>query len=132
MCRPKISIIGTGAVGATTAHWAAAKEVGDIVLVDVIEGLPQGKALELWEAGPVAGFDLHLRGTNSYEETVDSDVVVITAGIARKPGMSREDLFATNKAIVEGIVSEAVQRSPNAIFIVVTNPLDTMHTWPGR
>jgi malate dehydrogenase len=126
MHRPKISIIGTGAVGATAAHWAAAKGLGDIVLVDVIEGLPQGKALDLWEAGPVAGFDLRLRGTNSYEETVDSDVVVITAGIARKPGMSREDLLATNKAIVEGVVQEAVQRSPNAILVVVTNPLDTM------
>ena len=126
MPRPKISIIGTGAVGATVAHWAAAKGLGDIVLVDVIAGLPQGKALDLWEAGPVAGFDVRLSGTNSYEETVDSDVVVITAGIARKPGMSREDLLATNQAIVAGVVQEAVQRSPNAILVVVTNPLDTM------
>ncbi|MCZ6479607.1 MAG: malate dehydrogenase, partial [candidate division NC10 bacterium] len=86
MGRPKISIIGAGAVGATAAHWAAGKELGDIVLVDIIEGLPQGKALDLWEAGPVEGFDSRIVGTNGYEETVDSDVVVITAGIARKPG----------------------------------------------
>jgi malate dehydrogenase len=126
MRRPKISIIGAGAVGATAAHWAAAKELGDIVLTDIIEGLPQGKALDLWEAGPIEGFDNRIVGTNGYEETADSDVVVITAGIARKPGMSREDLLATNKAIVGGVVQEVVKRSPNAILIVVSNPLDTM------
>lgn len=126
MGRPKISIIGAGAVGATAAHWAVAKELGDVVLVDVVEGLPQGKALDLWEAGPIEGFDSRIVGTNGYEETVDSDVVVITAGIARKPGMSREDLLATNKAIVEGVVREVVKRSPNAFLVVVSNPLDTM------
>lgn len=126
MGRPKISIIGAGAVGATAAHWAAAKELGDIVLTDIIEGLPQGKALDLWEAGPVEGFDNRIVGTNGYEETVDSDVVVITAGIARKPGMSREDLLATNKAIIQQVVGEVVKRSPNAFLIVVSNPLDTM------
>jgi len=126
MRRPKISIIGAGAVGATAAHWAAAKELGDIVLVDIIEGLPQGKALDLWEAGPAEGFDSRIVGTNGYEETADSDVVVITAGIARKPGMSREDLLATNKAIVEEVVGEVVKRSPNTFLIVVSNPLDTM------
>jgi len=126
MGRPKISIIGAGAVGATAAHWAVAKELGDVVLVDIVEGLPQGKALDLWEAGPIEGFDSRIVGTNGYEETVDSDVVVITAGIARKPGMSREDLLATNKAIVEGVVREVVKRSPNAFLIVVSNPLDTM------
>ncbi len=126
MARPKISIIGAGAVGATAAHWAASKELGDIVLTDIIEGLPQGKALDLWEAGPVEGFDNRIVGTNGYEETSDSDVVVITAGIARKPGMSREDLLATNKAIVGQVVNEVVKRSPNAFLIVVSNPLDTM------
>ena len=126
MGRPKISIIGAGAVGATAAHWAAAKELGDIVLMDIIEGLPQGKALDLWEAGPMEGFDSRVVGTNGYEETADSDVVVITAGVARKPGMSREDLLATNKAIVEGVVGEVVKRSPNTFLIVVSNPLDTM------
>ena len=126
MGRSKISIIGAGAVGATAAHWAASKELGDIVLTDIIEGLPQGKALDLWEAGPVEGFDNRIVGTNGYEETKDSDVVVITAGIARKPGMSREDLLATNKAIVGQVVEEVVKRSPNAFLIVVSNPLDTM------
>lgn len=126
MGRPKISIIGAGAVGATAAHWAVAKELGDIVLVDIIEGLPQGKALDLWEAGPIEGFDSRIVGTNGYEETIDSDVVVITAGIARKPGMSREDLLATNKAIIGSVVGEVVKRSPNAFLIVVSNPLDTM------
>lgn len=126
MGRPKISIVGAGAVGATAAHWAAAKELGDIVLTDIIEGLPQGKALDLWEAGPVEGFDNRIVGTNGYEETVDSDVVVITAGIARKPGMSREDLLATNKSIMQQVVGEVVKRSPNAFLVVVSNPLDTM------
>ena len=126
MGRPKISIIGAGAVGATAAHWAAAKELGDIVLMDIIEGLPQGKALDLWEAGPMEGFDSRVVGTNGYEETADSDVVVITAGVARKPGMSREDLLATNKAIVGEVIGEVVKRSPNTFLIVVSNPLDTM------
>jgi len=126
MGRPKISIIGAGAVGATAAHWAAAKELGDIVLMDIIEGLPQGKALDLWEAGPMEGFDSRIVGTNGYDETVNSDVVVIAAGIARKPGMSREDLLATNKAIIGEVVREVVKRSPNAFLVVVSNPLDTM------
>jgi malate dehydrogenase len=126
MRRAKISIIGAGAVGAATAHWAAARELGDIVLVDVIAGLPQGKALDLWEAGPLAGFDIRLVGANGYEETTNSDVVVIVAGMARKPGMSREDLLATNATIVEKIVREVVQRSPDTVLIMVTNPLDTM------
>lgn len=124
--RPKITIVGAGNVGATVAHWAAAKELGDIVLVDVIDGLPQGKALDLWEVGPLEGFDCRLIGTNDYRETADSNVVVITAGVARKPGMSREDLLATNQAIVEGVVGEVVKTSPEAVLIVVTNPLDTM------
>jgi len=126
MGRKKISIIGAGFVGATAAHWAAEKELGDIVLVDIIEGLPQGKALDLFEASPIEGFDSKVIGTNGYEETKDSDIVIITSGVPRKPGMSREDLLEINKKIVESVVNEAVSRSPQAILIVVTNPLDTM------
>ena len=126
MGRKKISIIGAGFVGATAAHWAAEKELGDIVVVDIIEGLPQGKALDLSEAAPVEGFDSRVIGTNSYEETQGSDVVVITSGIPRKPGMSREALLETNKKIIESVVSQVVAKSPNAILILVTNPLDTM------
>lgn len=126
MGRKKISIIGAGFVGATAAHWAAEKELGDIVLVDIIEGLPQGKALDLFEASPIEGFDSKIIGTNGYEETKDSDVVIITSGVPRKPGMSREDLLEINKKIVESVVTEVVSRSPQAILIVVTNPLDTM------
>lgn len=126
MGRKKISIIGAGFVGATAAHWAAEKELGDIVVVDIIEGLPQGKALDLFEASPVEGFDARVIGTNSFEETQGSDVVVITSGIPRKPGMSREALLETNQKIVESVVAQVVAKSPNAILILVTNPLDTM------
>ncbi|MFH0871184.1 MAG: malate dehydrogenase [bacterium] len=124
--RPKITIVGAGNVGATAAHWAARMEIGDIVLVDVIEGMPQGKGLDLLETGPVEGFDTRIIGTNRYEETANSDVVIITSGLARKPGMSREDLLAKNKEIVSSVTAEIVKRSPQAILIVVTNPLDTM------
>lgn len=126
MGRKKISIIGAGFVGATAAHWAAEKELGDVVLVDILEGIPQGKALDLFEASPIEGFDARVTGTNSFEETKDSDVVVITSGVPRKPGMSREDLLEVNKKIIESVVAEVVQRSPKAILILVTNPLDTM------
>jgi len=126
MGRKKISIIGAGFVGATAAHWAAEKELGDVILVDILEGIPQGKALDLFEAGPVEGFDAKVIGTNSYEETKDSDVVIITSGVPRKPGMSREDLLEINKKIIESVVSEVVKRSPKAILIMVTNPLDTV------
>jgi len=126
MGRKKISIIGAGFVGATAAHWAAEKELGDVVLVDIIEGIPQGKALDLFEASPIEGFDARVIGTNAYEETKDSDVVIITSGIPRKPGMSREDLLETNKKIIESVVTQVVERSPKAILIMVTNPLDTM------
>ncbi len=126
MRRAKISIIGVGNVGATTAHWAASKELGDIVLVDIVEGMPQGKALDLLEASPIEDFDCNIIGTNSYDETADSDIVVITAGLARKPGMSREDLLAKNKEIVSGVVNEVVKRSPNCFMIMVSNPLDAM------
>lgn len=124
--RNKITIVGAGNVGATCAHWAVAKELGDIVLVDVVEGIPQGKALDLMEAAPVEGFDALIVGTNNYEETKGSDVVVITAGVARKPGMSRDDLLATNYKIVKSVTEQVVKYSPNAFIIVVTNPLDVM------
>jgi len=126
MGRKKISIIGAGFVGATAAHWAAEKELGDVVLVDIIEGIPQGKSLDLFEASPIEGFDAKVIGTNAYEETKDSDVVIITSGIPRKPGMSREDLLEINKKIIESVVTQVVERSPKAILIMVTNPLDTM------
>ena len=122
----KVSIIGAGMTGATTAHWLSEREIADIVLVDVIEGLPQGKALDLQEAMPVIGKDVKITGSNDYEATEKSDIVVITAGLPRKPGMSREDLLAANADIVRNATEETVKRSPNAIFIVLTNPLDTM------
>ncbi|MDY6861967.1 MAG: malate dehydrogenase [Thermodesulfobacteriota bacterium] len=124
--RSKITIVGAGNVGATFAHWAAIKELGDIVLVDIVEGMPQGKALDLMECGPVEGFDSFLTGTNSYDETSGSDVVIITSGIPRKPGMSREDLLKTNKEIVKSVTENIVDKSPDCIIIVVSNPLDTM------
>ncbi len=126
MRRPKITIVGAGNVGATAAHWAATKQLGDIVLVDVVEGVPQGKALDLQEAGPLYGFDLNIVGSNGYEETAGSDVVIITAGAARKPGMSRDDLLNINYRIVKEAVEQAVRHSPEAYFIVVTNPVDVM------
>jgi malate dehydrogenase len=126
MGRKKITIVGAGNVGATAAHWAAAKSLGDVVLVDIIEGMPQGKALDLMEAGPMEGFDVNVVGSNGYEETKNSDVIIITSGIARKPGMSREDLLNTNKNIVTSVVEQVVKFSPNGIIIIVSNPLDTM------
>lgn len=126
MKRNKITIVGAGNVGATCAHWAAAKELGNIVLIDVIEGVPQGKALDLMESAPIKGFDSIITGTNDYNDTAGSDVVVITAGIARKPGMSRDDLVSTNNKIVKSVTEEIVKRSPNAILIIITNPLDVM------
>ncbi|MBP1696260.1 MAG: malate dehydrogenase [Deltaproteobacteria bacterium] len=126
MKRNKISIIGAGFVGATAAHWAAEKELGDVVLVDILEGIPQGKALDLFEASPVEGFDARVIGSNGYDETKDSNVVIVTSGVPRKPGMSREDLLEINKKIIESVVAQVVERSPQAILIMVTNPLDTM------
>jgi malate dehydrogenase len=126
MGRKKISIIGAGFVGATAAHWAAEKELGDVVLVDIIEGMPQGKALDLFQAGPIEGFDARVTGANGFEETKNSDLVVITSGVPRKPGMSREDLLDINKKIIESVVAQVVENSPHAILILVTNPLDTM------
>lgn len=126
MKRKKISIVGAGFVGATAAQWAAEKELGDVVLVDILEGIPQGKALDLFQAGPVEGFDARVTGSNGYDETKDSDVVIVTSGVPRKPGMSREDLLEINKKIIESVVSQVVGKSPKAILIMVTNPLDTM------
>jgi len=126
MKRSKITIVGAGNVGATCAHWAAAKELADIVLIDVVEGIPQGKALDLMEAAPIEGFDAIVTGTNDYADTAGSAVVVITAGIARKPGMSRDDLLATNSKIVKSVTEQVVKNSPDAFIIVVTNPLDVM------
>ena len=126
MGRKKITIVGAGNVGATAAHWAAEKEIGDVVLVDIVEGVPQGKALDLLEAGPVEGFDTKVIGTNGYNETVDSDVVIITSGFPRQPGMSREDLLEKNREIIQSVTNEVVTRSPHCIIIMVTNPLDTM------
>src|SRR5213596_2104177 len=124
--RKKITVVGAGNVGATAAHWLAAKELGDVVLVDIVEGVPQGKALDLAEAAPIEGFDVRLTGANSYDETADSDVVIITAGLPRKPGMSRDDLLRTNADIVGKVVDECVKRSPNSILVIVSNPLDAM------
>jgi malate dehydrogenase len=126
MRRKKLSIIGAGFVGATVAHWAAEKELGDIVLVDILEGIPQGKALDLFEASPIEGFDARVIGTNGYEETKDSDVVIVTSGVPRKPGMSREDLLDINRKIIESVVAKVVEKSPQTILLMVTNPLDTM------
>src|SRR5438132_1466704 len=124
MARKKVTVVGAGNVGATTAHRLADKELCDIVLVDIVEGMPQGKALDLAESGPVEGYDCKLIGTNGYRETANSDVVVITSGIARKPGMSRDDLLNTNAGIVGSVTQEIVKQSPNSIIIVVSNPLD--------
>src|SRR5499433_3450475 len=126
MARPKITVVGAGNVGASVAQYAVERELGDVALVDVIEGIPQGKALDLAQAGPVHGYDATLAGSNGYDETADSDVVVITAGLARKPGMTRDDLLFKNAEIVGGVVEQVVARSKNAILVLVTNPLDAM------
>jgi malate dehydrogenase len=128
MRRAKISIIGAGIFGATAAHWAASKELGDIVLVDIpqVEGMPQGKALDLFESSPIEGFDAKITGATSYEPTQGSDVVIVTAGLARKPGMSRDDLISKNTEIVKAVTENVAKHSPNAVMIVVSNPLDAM------
>jgi malate dehydrogenase len=124
--RPKITVVGAGNVGATAAQYIVEKELGDVVLVDVIEGIPQGKALDLAQAGPVHGYDSALTGANGYDDTANSDIVVITAGMARKPGMTRDDLLFKNAEIVGSVVEQVASRSKNAILILVTNPLDAM------
>ncbi len=126
MKRNKITIIGAGNVGATAAHLAAVRGLGDIVLLDIIDGVPQGKALDMQEAGPVLGFDCGIAGTNSYEDTENSDIVVITAGLPRKPGMTRDDLLEKNTAIVKSVTENVTRLSPDSFIIVVTNPLDAM------
>ncbi len=124
--RPKISIIGAGFVGSTCAHWAASKELGDIVLIDINGDAAKGKALDLFEASPVEGFDSNVQGGSDYALTKDSDVVVITAGLPRKPGMSRDDLLATNSKIVKECAQNVAKYSPNCVLIIVSNPLDAM------
>jgi malate dehydrogenase len=132
MRRAKITIVGAGNVGATAAHWAASKELGDIVLVDIPEingqpnTAPMGKALDLYESSPVEGFDARIIGTTNYEPSRDSDVVIVTAGMPRKPGMSRDDLIAVNTKIVKEVAEQVARTSPNAVMIVVSNPLDAM------
>ncbi|MBM4005687.1 MAG: malate dehydrogenase [Planctomycetes bacterium] len=128
MRRAKITIVGAGNVGATTAHWCAAAELGDVVLLDIpaTENMPRGKALDLMQSSPIMGFDSIITGTNSYDDTAQSDVVVITAGIPRKPGMSRDDLLATNAKIVSSVSEQIRSSSPSAVVIVVSNPLDAM------
>jgi malate dehydrogenase len=124
--RNKVSIIGAGMTGSTSAHWLAEKEIADLVLVDIVEGMPQGKALDLQEALPVIGKDVHIVGSNSYEATAASDIIVITAGLPRKPGMSRDDLLFANAEIVRKAAEETIKYSPNAIYVVLSNPLDIM------
>jgi malate dehydrogenase len=127
--KKKITIIGAGNVGATAAHWALARKLGNIVLLDVMEGIPQGKALDLWQSGPLDSYAGTVIGSNDYADSMDSDVVIISAGLARKPGMSRDDLLAKNVAIVKSCAEQAVKHSPNCFMIVVTNPIDAMvHT----
>lgn len=124
--RYKITVVGAGNVGATAAHWAASRELGDVVLIDIAEGIPQGKGLDLYESSPVYGFDSAITGTNDYADTAGSDIVIITAGLARKPGMSRDDLLAANAKIVGSCAEQAAKASPGAVIIVVSNPLDAM------
>jgi len=124
--RHKITVLGSGATGATTAHLLALKELGDIVLVDIQEGIPQGKALDMWESGPIEHFSMKVVGSNDYEVTRDSDIIVVTAGLPRKEGMSRNDLLKINSDVVRQVVEKASQVSPNAIIVVLTNPADVM------
>src|SRR5947207_6544230 len=126
MARKKVTIVGAGNVGATAGQRIVDKELADVVLIDIIEGVPQGKALDLAESAPIEGYDCRLTGTNNYKDTANSDIVVITAGVPRKPGMSRDDLLKTNYEIVKGVTEEIVKNSPNSIIIVVSNPLDAM------
>jgi malate dehydrogenase len=124
--RRKVTVVGAGNVGANTAQKIAAKELADVVLVDVVEGVPQGKGLDMLESAPVEGYDVRIVGTNGYDETAGSDIIVITAGFPRKPGMSRDDLLLANYEVVRSATEQAAKRSPNAILILVTNPLDAM------
>jgi malate dehydrogenase len=124
--RKKITVVGSGNVGATVAHRLADKQLADVVLIDILEGIPQGKGLDLLESGPIEGYDASIKGTNEYADTAASDLVVLTAGFPRKPGMSRDDLLKANYNVVKGTVEQVVKHSPDCILIVVTNPLDAM------
>jgi malate dehydrogenase len=124
--RKKITVVGSGNVGATLAHRLADRQLGDIVLIDILEGIPQGKGLDLLQSGPIEGYDVRIKGTNDYADTANSDLVVITAGFPRKPGMSRDDLLKANYDVVKATTEQVVKHSPNSILIVVTNPLDAM------
>jgi malate dehydrogenase len=126
MPRPLVTVVGAGNVGASVAQRVAEASLADVVLVDIVEGLPQGKALDLAEAAPIVGHDMKITGTNDYADTAGSDIIVVTSGLARQPGMSRDDLLSKNAGIVRAVVQQAVARSPDAILIVVTNPLDAM------
>jgi malate dehydrogenase len=126
VAKSKVTVVGAGNVGGTTAQRLAERNYADVVLVDIVEGLPQGKALDILESGPVIGFDSSLTGTNSYEESAGSDVVVITSGSPRKPGMSRDDLLRTNQNIVQSVTEEVVKHSPETVLVMVANPLDAM------
>jgi len=126
MIRKKVTVVGAGNVGAEVAQRLVDKQMADVVMVDVLEGVPQGKALDMLESGPVEGYDVKIRGTNDYADTANSDLVVITAGFARKPGMSRDDLLKKNYEVVKGVTEQVARYSPEAILIVVTNPLDAM------
>lgn len=124
--RPKVTVVGTGMVGGTVAQLMAQRDYVDVVMIDIVEGMPQGKALDLRETGPVMGYDTYLLGSNDYADAADSDIVVITSGIPRKPGMSRDDLLKTNRGILQSVSAEVAKVAPNAIVIVVSNPLDAM------
>jgi malate dehydrogenase len=124
--RRKVTVVGAGNVGATTAHRLADKQLADVVLIDILEGVPQGKGLDLLESGPIEGYDVKVKGTNDYADTANSDIVVMTAGFPRKPGMSRDDLLKANYDVVKGAIEQVAKVSPEAILIVVTNPLDAM------
>ena len=126
MTRKKVTVIGSGNVGASVALRLADKQMAVVVLIDILEGIPQGKALDMLESGPIEGYDVKIRGTNDYADTADSDLVVMTAGFPRKPGMSRDDLLRANYEVVNGAIAQAAKHSPEAILIVVTNPLDAM------
>jgi malate dehydrogenase len=126
MGRRKVTVVGAGNVGATCGQRIVEQQLADVVLIDIVEGVPQGKALDLMESGPIEGYDFRLTGTNNYKDTANSDLVVITAGVPRKPGMSRDDLLRTNYEIVKGVTEQVVKNSPNCILIVVSNPLDAM------
>ena len=126
MMRKKVTVVGSGNVGAAVAQRLVDKQLADVVLIDILQGVPQGKALDMLESGPIEGYDVKIRGTNDYADSANSDLVVMTAGFARKPGMSRDDLLKANYEIVKGAIEKAAKRSPEAILIVVTNPLDAM------